>query len=87
MQTHVSIPGIHCASCAALIKDVSSEFSSINLLVEQIFPVEILIQTQSLNLWQVQVLVVVENQPLNFLITMELNRKNFLLTAIHLVGE
>jgi copper chaperone CopZ len=29
MQTHVSIPGIHCASCAALIKDVSSEFPSI----------------------------------------------------------
>ena len=29
MQTVVSIPGIHCASCAALIKDVSSEFPSI----------------------------------------------------------
>lgn len=29
MQTQVSIPGIHCASCAALIKDVSSEFTSI----------------------------------------------------------
>lgn len=29
MQTVVSIPGIHCASCAALIKDVSSEFASI----------------------------------------------------------
>lgn len=29
MQTIVSIPGIHCASCAALIKDVSSEFPSI----------------------------------------------------------
>jgi copper chaperone CopZ len=29
MQTIVSIPGIHCASCAALIKDVSSEFSAI----------------------------------------------------------
>ena len=29
MQTTVSIPGIHCASCAALIKDVSSEFPSI----------------------------------------------------------
>lgn len=29
MQTQVSIPGIHCASCAALIKDVSSEFPSI----------------------------------------------------------
>ena len=27
--TTVSIPGIHCASCAALIKDVSSEFPSI----------------------------------------------------------
>jgi len=25
----VSIPGIHCSSCASLIKDVSSEFSSI----------------------------------------------------------
>lgn len=30
MMTTVSIPGIHCASCAALIKDVSSEFPSIN---------------------------------------------------------
>ena len=29
MYTTVSIPGIHCASCAALIKDVSSEFPSI----------------------------------------------------------
>ncbi len=29
MQTQVSIPGIHCTSCAALIKDVSSEFPSI----------------------------------------------------------
>ncbi len=29
MQTIVSIPGIHCASCEALIKDVSSEFPSI----------------------------------------------------------
>lgn len=29
MITAVSIPGIHCASCAALIKDVSSEFPSI----------------------------------------------------------
>jgi Cu+-exporting ATPase len=29
MQTVVSIPGIHCAACATLIKDVSSEFSSI----------------------------------------------------------
>lgn len=27
--TTVSIPGIHCAACATLIKDVSSEFSSI----------------------------------------------------------
>ena len=29
MKTTVRIPGIHCASCAALIKDVSSEFSTI----------------------------------------------------------
>ncbi|OGJ56068.1 hypothetical protein A2706_01950 [Candidatus Peribacteria bacterium RIFCSPHIGHO2_01_FULL_51_35] len=29
MKTTVRIPGIHCASCAALIKDVSSEFRSI----------------------------------------------------------
>lgn len=29
MKTTVSIPGIHCPSCAALIKDVSSEFPSI----------------------------------------------------------
>lgn len=29
MQTTVTIPGIHCASCAALIKDVSSEFPEI----------------------------------------------------------
>jgi copper chaperone CopZ len=35
MQTIVSIPGIHCASCAALIKDVSSEFPSIkNITVD-----------------------------------------------------
>lgn len=29
MQTKVSIPGIHCASCAALIKDVSGDFPQI----------------------------------------------------------
>lgn len=29
MRTIVSIPGMHCASCAALIKDVSGDFSSI----------------------------------------------------------
>lgn len=29
MQTTVSIPGIHCAACASLIKDVSSEFPMI----------------------------------------------------------
>lgn len=29
MQTTVTIPGIHCASCASLIKDVSSEFPEI----------------------------------------------------------
>lgn len=29
METTVSIPGMHCASCASLIKDVSSEFSPI----------------------------------------------------------
>ncbi len=29
MQTTVSIPGIHCASCSALMKDVSSAFPSI----------------------------------------------------------
>lgn len=29
MQTTVTIPGIHCASCAALIKDISSEFPAI----------------------------------------------------------
>ena len=27
--TTVQIPGIHCASCAALIKDVSSEFPAV----------------------------------------------------------
>ncbi len=29
MTTTVFIPGIHCVSCAALIKDVSTEFPSI----------------------------------------------------------
>lgn len=29
MKTTVTIPGIHCASCAALINDVSSEFPAI----------------------------------------------------------
>ena len=29
MLITVAIPGIHCAGCAALIKDVSSEFPSI----------------------------------------------------------
>ena len=29
MMTTISIPGIHCASCSALIKDVSSEFPAI----------------------------------------------------------
>ena len=30
MQTTVSIPGIHCASCAVLIKDISQDFPSIH---------------------------------------------------------
>ncbi len=30
MHTTVSIPGIHCTACAALIKDVSSEFAYIH---------------------------------------------------------
>jgi copper chaperone CopZ len=30
--TTVSIPGIHCPSCSALIKDVSSEFPSIKTI-------------------------------------------------------
>jgi copper chaperone CopZ len=37
MTTTVSISGIHCPSCAALIKDVSSEFpaiKSVNVDVE-----------------------------------------------------
>lgn len=29
MQTTVSIPGIHCASCAAMIKDVSADFPQV----------------------------------------------------------
>jgi copper chaperone CopZ len=29
MQTTVSIPGMHCASCAALIKDISKDFPAI----------------------------------------------------------
>ena len=29
MQTTISIPGLHCSSCAAMIKDVSSEFPEI----------------------------------------------------------
>ena len=29
MMTTVSIPGMHCASCASLIKDVSAEFPAI----------------------------------------------------------
>ncbi len=32
MQTTLSIPGIHCESCAALIKDVSSEFPQITMV-------------------------------------------------------
>lgn len=35
MQTTLSIPGIHCMSCVHLIKDVSSEFSSIqNIIID-----------------------------------------------------
>ncbi len=30
MQTTVSIPGMHCESCVALIKDVSAEFGEIS---------------------------------------------------------
>lgn len=29
MKTTVSIPGMHCASCVSLVKDVSSDFSEI----------------------------------------------------------
>ena len=33
MKTTVSIPGIHCASCEALIKDVSGEFPAITSVI------------------------------------------------------
>ncbi len=29
METTISIPGMHCASCATLVKEVSGEFPSI----------------------------------------------------------
>ena len=29
LTTKVSIPGIHCASCAAMIKDVSADFPQV----------------------------------------------------------
>ena len=29
MRTALSIPGMHCASCAALIEDVTSEFPAV----------------------------------------------------------
>ena len=44
MQTTVSIPGIHCASCAALIKDVSSEFPSIQTIDVDIAKKEVTIE-------------------------------------------
>lgn len=35
MKTTLSIPGMHCNSCAALVKDVSSEFPAIkNVIVD-----------------------------------------------------
>jgi len=43
MKTTVSIPGIHCSGCAALIKDVSSEFPSIKT-------VEVDLETKSVTL-------------------------------------
>ena len=37
MQTTVSIPGIHCASCAAMIKDVSADFPQVkNVTVDTV---------------------------------------------------
>ncbi len=32
MTTTISIPGIHCPSCSALIKDVSGEFPAIKAI-------------------------------------------------------
>lgn len=32
MKTTFSIPGLHCPSCVALVKDVSSEFREIKTL-------------------------------------------------------
>jgi copper chaperone CopZ len=32
MHTTVSIPGIHCPACSALIKDVSGDFPSIQTI-------------------------------------------------------
>ena len=31
METIVSIPGMHCESCAALIKDISGDFTAISV--------------------------------------------------------
>ncbi len=51
MITTISIPGIHCASCAALIKDVSSEFPDItNVTVDLATKIVTIDHNERLNL-------------------------------------
>lgn len=44
MQTTVSIPGIHCASCAALITDVSNDFPSITTVTVDVAAKTVMIE-------------------------------------------
>ena len=56
--TTVQIPGIHCASCAALIKDVSSEFPAIKSVNVDLVSKKVTLEYESdfdLAKWQVEI--------------------------------
>lgn len=44
MKTTVQIPGMHCASCVSLVKDVSSDFSEIKTVEVNLDSKEVVIE-------------------------------------------
>ena len=44
MKTTVSIPGIHCGSCATLIKDVSADFPEVKSTQVNLHPKQVTLE-------------------------------------------
>ncbi len=58
MKTTVSIPGIHCASCESLIRDISAEFPAITNVTVDLTTKKVELEHDKdfdLSLWKLEV--------------------------------